>query len=73
MSGSTLVETRQRIEDGWTAVSEFLMQQGQVELAARVRQFVGRMTPPRTEREQIQLELMRRLREQQIRSQQPTR
>ncbi len=49
---TTLIGTRKAIEKGWYAASEILAAQGQRELAAEVRQFVQRMPPPRTDREQ---------------------
>jgi hypothetical protein len=53
----TLIETRKAIERGWWEASEILAVQGQTELAKEVRQFVGRMPPPRTDREMIAEEL----------------
>jgi hypothetical protein len=52
-----LIETRKAIERGWWAASEILAAQGQRELAKEVMQFVGRMPPPRTDREMIAGEL----------------
>src|SRR6185312_11779156 len=46
-----LIETRKAVERGWWAASEILVAQGHGELAKEVRQFVGRMPPPRTDRE----------------------
>jgi type IV secretory pathway VirD2 relaxase len=48
-----LLETRREVVRGWNEVADRLVTQGQVELALSVRQFVGRMPPPRTENEQI--------------------
>jgi hypothetical protein len=49
----TLIETRKAVERGWWEVSEILAAQGQKDLAKEVKQFVGRMPPPRTDREMI--------------------
>jgi predicted transcriptional regulator len=49
----TLIETRKAIERGWWEASEILAAQGQSKLAKEVKQFVGRMSPPRTDREII--------------------
>lgn len=49
----TVIGTRQAIEQGWWQVREILEAQGQRELAEEVKQFVGRMPPPRTDREMI--------------------
>jgi hypothetical protein len=49
-----LVQTREDIELGWLAVSEILARQGQADLAAHARRFVGEMAPARTEKEQIE-------------------
>jgi type IV secretory pathway VirD2 relaxase len=48
-----LLETRRKVMRRWNEVADRLVTQGQVELALSVRQFVGRMPPPRTENEQI--------------------
>jgi predicted transcriptional regulator len=53
----TIIETRKAIERGWWEASEILAAQGQTELAMEVKQFVGRMPPPRTDREMIADEL----------------
>ncbi len=52
----TLIETRGAVERGWWAVSEILAAQGLRELANEVRQFVGQMPLPRTDREMIAAE-----------------
>lgn len=52
-----LIETRKAIERGWWEASEILAAQGQRELAKEVKQFVGQMPPPRTDREMIAEEL----------------
>lgn len=53
----TLIETRKVIERGWWEASEILADRGQTELAKEVKQFVGRMPPPKTDREMIAEEL----------------
>ena len=50
---ATLVATRRQIEQGWRAVSEILVSQGQRGLAADVRKFVLEMPPAMTEKEFI--------------------
>ncbi len=56
---SKLVQTRKEVEGGWHAASETLIAQRHPELAARVRDFLAQMPPPRTERELIARELQR--------------
>jgi hypothetical protein len=68
-----MLETRKIVERGWRVVSDILINEGRTELAARIRSFANQMLPPRTEKEQIGLELVARLREQQTHRQQPTR
>ena len=63
----TLLETRKVIEWGWWEASEILSAQGQGELAKEVKQFVGSMPPPRTDREMIAEGLRRHHREAQAR------
>ena len=57
---SKMVETRREVERGWKSVSDILASQGQRELAAQVRRLVERMGRPKTERELIAAELVRR-------------
>jgi Relaxase/Mobilisation nuclease domain len=57
---STLMATRREVERGWRAVSDILVADGQPELAAQVRRFVDQMSPPRTEKEQIAINLLER-------------
>jgi hypothetical protein len=57
---STLVRTREEIAAGWRFVSNILVSHGRSELGAEVRQFVDRMSPPRTERELLMQELLAR-------------
>jgi hypothetical protein len=58
-----LVGTRKEIKNGWMAASEMLLRQGQPELAARARMFVEQMGPPRTDRERVAAELLKRARD----------
>lgn len=57
---SQLLQTRKEVERGWHAIGEILSGEGQRDLATNVRRFVGEMTVPRTEREQIVGALLRR-------------
>lgn len=57
-----LVQTRKEVERGWRAVGEMLVSEGQLELAAQVRQFVDQMRPPRTEKEGVAAGLIQRAR-----------
>jgi hypothetical protein len=56
----TIVRTRKEVDRGWLAVSEILERQAQSELAANVRRFLSRMSPPETENEQIARALLER-------------
>jgi hypothetical protein len=60
---SKLIQTRKEVERGWRAVSEFLVREGQPELASQVERFVNQMSPPRTDNEQIAVALLDRTRE----------
>lgn len=62
-----LIETRKAIERGWWEASEVLAAQGQRELAKEVKEFVRRMSPPRTDREMIAEELRKRHRDERTR------
>jgi predicted transcriptional regulator len=48
-----LLATRKEVEQGWWAVSGILVVERRPELVAQVRQFVAKMAPPRTEREEV--------------------
>lgn len=61
---SKLVETRTRVERGWRAASDILVDQGFADLAARVNSFVAQMSTPKTEREWIVNELKPKTRDQ---------
>lgn len=62
-----LVQTRKEVERGWRAVGEMLVSEGQIELAAQVRQFVDQMPPPRTEKERVAAGLVERVRANRVR------
>ena len=49
----TLIQTRKKVERGWWEVSEMLAAQGLRERAKEVKLFVGRMPPPRMDREMV--------------------
>jgi hypothetical protein len=54
-----LAETRKVVVTGWLGVAALLDKQGEVALAAEVRQFVKSLSPVLTDRERIASELMR--------------
>jgi hypothetical protein len=58
----TLVETRRKIEEGWSTLADKLHKVSHQDLAREVRQFVERMPPPRTEKELIATRLLKRAR-----------
>ncbi len=60
---ASLVRTRKEVELGWLKVGELLAAQGERELAADIRQFVGRMPPPRSDWEMMAEELDKRHRD----------
>ena len=68
-----LLQTRQKVENGWRAASQILERQGQPALAAQVNRFVERMPLPRTEKERIAETQRRNVREKTIDGQQVTR
>jgi len=57
-----LLATRRAVVQGWTAVSEQLGRQGQVELAEAVRAFVAQLPQPQTEKESIKATLSEKFR-----------
>jgi hypothetical protein len=63
-----LVETRSQIVRGWSLIFWMLNEQGESELAGRVRNFVRDFRYPRTERELIAADLRRQAAEQRSRS-----
>jgi hypothetical protein len=48
-----LLKTRDEVEIGWRAVGDILGNNGLPDLADRVKRFVDRFSPPRTEREEL--------------------
>jgi len=59
----TLIETRTDVEGGWREASEILAARGQRELATEVLRFIGRLPPPRSDREMLAEELHTHIRE----------
>ena len=59
---SRMVATRKEVVSGWLGFASALEKEGQHELAARVRQFVDRMPPVRTDKEKMAADLARQLR-----------
>jgi type IV secretory pathway VirD2 relaxase len=57
-----LLATRRAVVQGWIAVSDHLVSQGQLELARAVRAFVAQLPQPRTEKELIEATLARKSR-----------
>jgi len=55
---ATLVATRRQVEQGWYAVHDVLEREGHSEVARDIRRFLAQMHPPRTEREQITLDVL---------------
>ena len=53
-----LVATRRTVEQGWYAVHDALEREGHSDVARDVRRFLAQMHPPRTEREQITLDVL---------------
>jgi hypothetical protein len=46
------------VEQGWDAIHDMLERQGHPEVARDIRRFLAQMHPPRTEREQIALDVL---------------
>lgn len=57
-----LLRTRRDVKQGWTSISELLHHDGDVDLAYRVRNFVGKMPPAYVDREWIAADIIERLR-----------
>ncbi len=55
---ATLVATRREVEQGWYVVHDALEREGHSEVARDIRRFLAQMHPPRTEREQIALDVL---------------
>jgi len=70
---ATLLQTRQDVEHGWRSVSQILEREGHPALAAEVNQYVMRMPPPRTEKEEIAKQLREHVRAKHIDAQYLTR
>jgi hypothetical protein len=69
---SALNATRQEVEQGWRAVSDVLVCQGQPELAAQVRRFVDQMSPPSTEKEWLAAQFLEFTQKAPVRALRPT-
>jgi hypothetical protein len=65
-SKSKLSATRLEVVNGWRALGRILLQEGHVEVARHVSQFVPRMPPPLTEKEQLAQQLLEHYRLQQV-------
>ena len=63
----TLIKTRKDVKQGWSEVSQALAAQGQRELEKEVKQFIGQMPLPRTDREMVAEGLRKHHREAQVR------
>lgn len=57
-----LVETRNQVRRAWCTVSEILIREHQLGLAAQVRRFIDQMPPPITEREWLAGKLVEHIR-----------
>ncbi|MGH8243993.1 MAG: relaxase/mobilization nuclease domain-containing protein [Steroidobacteraceae bacterium] len=68
-----LIETRKAVDGGWRSVARRLAQEGRHELAEEVMRFISGMSPPKTERELLASELLRRARTERVRAPQLTR
>jgi hypothetical protein len=55
---ATLTATRRQVEQGWYAVRDVLEREGHSEVARGIRRFLAQMHPPRTEREQITVDVL---------------
>jgi hypothetical protein len=55
---ATLVATRREVEQGWYVVHDVLERDGHSEVARDVRRFLAQMLSPRTERQQITLDVL---------------
>ena len=68
-----LAETRKAVEAGWHSVASLLAKEGHDDLAGEVLRFLDRMPPRRTDREQIVVQVVDRLRESRAQNQSITR
>jgi hypothetical protein len=57
---ATLVATRRAVEQGWSVVHDMLELDGHSEVARDIRRFLAQMPSPRTERQQITLDVLGR-------------
>lgn len=57
-----MLRTRSEVRRAWQVVGDILIRQRQPGLAAHVRQFADRMSPPMTEKESIAAQLLERAR-----------
>ena len=55
---ATLVATRREVEQGWYVVHDVLEREGHSEVARDIRRFLAQMLSPRTERQQITLDVL---------------
>jgi hypothetical protein len=55
---ATLVATRRAVEQGWYVVHDVLERDGHSEVARDIRRFLAQMPSPRTERQQITLDVL---------------
>jgi hypothetical protein len=62
-----LIRTRQGVRSGWQTVSDELTRQGHPGIAAQVRQYVGQMPKPLTEKEYIATKLLEHARKPRVR------
>jgi hypothetical protein len=53
-----LVATRRQVEQGWYVVHDVLEREGHSDVARDIRRFLAQMPPPRTEREQVTLDVL---------------
>jgi hypothetical protein len=55
---ATLIATRRAVEQGWYVVHDVLERDGHSEVARDIRRFLAQMLSPRTERQQITLDVL---------------
>ena len=55
---ATLVATRREVEQGWYVVHDVLERDGYSEVARDIRRLLAQMLSPRTERQQITLDVL---------------
>lgn len=69
--GARVRATRNEVKRGWWAVSDALISEGRLALAAQVQRFLSAMAPARTERQWLAEDLRRRVREATVQARQP--